>query len=684
MTTETNQQTIDKVIDVQKAKSDLVSNLKKLKEFYLYLKLDNVSLIDKVVERVENHSFSVAVVGMFRTGKSTFINALLGRDILPSDVTPTTATINRVTYGVTPSAKIFFKDGREEEVDINQLKDYVTELTVEAKKTSSEVKEAVIYYPSHYCENDVDIIDTPGLNEEANMDQVTFSVLPEVDAAIMVISSLAPFSDLERKFIEEKLMTSDLGRIIFVVNIVDHVHTTEENEKIVKFIRNKITEYVMERAKKKYGKGSADYEIYQKKIGTPKVFGLSAKTALNAKTHDPTLLAESHFPEFETALDKFLAEERGATILQVPVNRTIASATAIFQAISLQENGLAMDKDKCIANCDKAVAEIKVLQSQKALEMEKIDSAAKKVKETVLPIVERFEGELKQAATQVISTMEIDPSELDDKKSLQAKLSCEVSETVKKAAQKIAVEIQEQIEHGLVNEVYRLQDFAKSFDEALQNIEMSFISVDANTHEERDPLVGGLAAALAVFTGFGGIWSGWDEGGAIGSVIGAAGSFGTLFVIGAILAVFELPITLPIVIIAGITTYFTGGWITKEMFGGHQVARFKENYEKGTLQSIENQLKQSHFDRQVNQQIDKTFDALKQKLQQEVNAMLENTQSTITDLRRKQERDIVLNETHIQELKQMKEDTKQIQSSAQWLSQVLTQQVNKDKQQIAI
>ena len=115
------------------------------------------------------------------------------------------------------------------------------------------------------------------------------------------------------------------------------------------------------------------------------------------------------------------------------------------------------------------------------------------------------------------------------------------------------------------------------------------------------------------------------------------------------------------------------------MFGGHQVAQFKENYEKGTLQSIENQLKQSHFDRQVNQQIDKTFDALKQKLQQEVNAMLENTQSTITDLQRKQERDIVLNETHIQELKQMKEDTKQIQSSAQWLSQVLTQQVNKDK-----
>jgi hypothetical protein len=63
----------------------------------------------------------------------------------------------------TPSAKIFFKDGREKEVDINQLKDYVTELTVEAKKTSQEVKEAVIYYPSHYCVNKVDIIDTPGL-----------------------------------------------------------------------------------------------------------------------------------------------------------------------------------------------------------------------------------------------------------------------------------------------------------------------------------------------------------------------------------------------------------------------------------------------------------------------------------------------------------------------------------------
>ena len=55
-------------------------------------------------------SFCVAVVGDFNRWKSTFINALLGKAILPADVLPASTTLNRVTYGLEPSAKLRYKD----------------------------------------------------------------------------------------------------------------------------------------------------------------------------------------------------------------------------------------------------------------------------------------------------------------------------------------------------------------------------------------------------------------------------------------------------------------------------------------------------------------------------------------------------------------------------------------------
>ncbi|MEZ2228939.1 MAG: dynamin family protein [Microcoleus sp.] len=678
MTTETNQ-----LIEFTKTLAILVSDLKKLKAFYSKLKIVNFSLLDDVITKLENQSFSVAIIGEFKRGKSFLINALLGKAILPTDIRPCSASINRITYGLNPLVKIIFKDGREEEVAIDKLTNYVTKLTKESKKIASNVKEAVIYYPTHYCQNNVDIIDTPGLNDNDSMDQVTLSVLPKVDAAIVVILAQSPFGESERAFIEDKLMISDLGRIIFVVNAIDRCNTPEDAKTAVSFIRERIQENLLDKAKKKYGENSPEYEVNQKKIGTPRVFGLSAFQALNAKTnHDDTLLATSHFPEFEAALEKFLAEERGATVLQVPINRAIASATEILKTISIQENGLAMEGEKFDAAYDKSVAEIKELRSKKAKEMGLIEDAAENVKHEVQPLVVSLEGELKQAVNRVITATEIDPSELSNKKALQEKLARKVSNAVQKAALEISEKIRDQIEHGLVEEVNRLQEFTKTVDQALQHIEMQFISVDVDEKEEKNAVVGGLAAALAIYTGFGGISSGYQEAGYKGAAVGAVGSVGTMVAAGVIAGVIGFPVTIPVVIAVSVLSYFTGGWLTKTVFGGERVEHFKENYRKEALELIENQLKQNHIDRQVNQQIDNTFGALKQKVRQEVETLLENTQSTLTDLRANRERKIVLNENQLQELKQMKEDTKRIQDSAQRLSQELIHQVNVEMDEV--
>jgi hypothetical protein len=87
-----------------------------------------------------------------------------------------------------------FRNGRREEVPFDKLADYVTQLTNESEAVAKTIKEAIVYYPSPYCQNNVDVYDTPGLNDSNAMTDVTLSVLPRTDAAIMVILAQSPFS----------------------------------------------------------------------------------------------------------------------------------------------------------------------------------------------------------------------------------------------------------------------------------------------------------------------------------------------------------------------------------------------------------------------------------------------------------------------------------------------------------
>ncbi|MGB5712744.1 MAG: dynamin family protein, partial [Waterburya sp.] len=76
-----------KFSEYQKVVITLVRNLEKLRDFSKNMKLEkSIKLIDDVIEKVKQKSFTVAVVGEFKRGKSTFINALLGQNILPSDI----------------------------------------------------------------------------------------------------------------------------------------------------------------------------------------------------------------------------------------------------------------------------------------------------------------------------------------------------------------------------------------------------------------------------------------------------------------------------------------------------------------------------------------------------------------------------------------------------------------------
>src|SRR6266581_6007853 len=80
-----------------------------------------------LADKLETEQFNLVVLGQFKRGKSTLINALLGADLLPTAVVPLTSIVTIIQPGPQPHAVVRFLDGRTLEVDIADLALYSTE-----------------------------------------------------------------------------------------------------------------------------------------------------------------------------------------------------------------------------------------------------------------------------------------------------------------------------------------------------------------------------------------------------------------------------------------------------------------------------------------------------------------------------------------------------------------------------
>ena len=120
-------------------------------------------------QRLKEHVFSVGIMGEFKRGKSTVINALLGSRIIPADIMPCSATLNYIRWDASKYAEVKFKDCSTKNVSVEELSDYITKLTEESERQAENVDSATVYYPCPFCQNGVQIIDTPGLNDDDRM-----------------------------------------------------------------------------------------------------------------------------------------------------------------------------------------------------------------------------------------------------------------------------------------------------------------------------------------------------------------------------------------------------------------------------------------------------------------------------------------------------------------------------------
>jgi GTP-binding protein EngB required for normal cell division len=173
-----------------------------------------------LLERLDAARLRVLVVGEAKRGKSTLVNALLGRDVLPSGVTPLTAVATTVRYGEDERAEVRFLDGHEEKHSLAVLPDLVTERGNPGNRR--RIAGVTVYVPAAVLAGGVELVDTPGTGSVFESGtQTAHEALRWMDAAVFVLTADPPVSASERDLLEQ---VAGLSVTTFtVLNKADHL-----------------------------------------------------------------------------------------------------------------------------------------------------------------------------------------------------------------------------------------------------------------------------------------------------------------------------------------------------------------------------------------------------------------------------------------------------------------------------
>ena len=139
------------------------------------------------------NEISVAVLGRFKAGKSSFLNHFIGRDLLPVGVVPVTAVVTEIRYGVREEARVHHRDGRDPEIPLDQIGGYISEK--ENPENARQVGLITVELPELRRFRGLKFVDTPGLESALSHNtQTSLDWLPNVGLALVAVSVDPPLS----------------------------------------------------------------------------------------------------------------------------------------------------------------------------------------------------------------------------------------------------------------------------------------------------------------------------------------------------------------------------------------------------------------------------------------------------------------------------------------------------------
>jgi tRNA U34 5-carboxymethylaminomethyl modifying GTPase MnmE/TrmE len=302
--------------------------------------------LEEILARLEEERFHLAVLGQFKRGKSSLINALLGEAVLPTAVIPLTAIPTFIRAGDRRKARISFVDGRpEESAVVERSEDLVTFLSryvsePENPKNRLGVAQVEVFHPAELLRHGVVLIDTPGIGSTFRHNtEATLNFLVQCDAALFVSSADPPITEVEVSFLKD--IRDKIPHLIFLFNKADYL---DENDKqtALAFFRIVLEE-------------EAGFS------GVP-VYCVSARRGLEARRgNDPAKWEESGLRPFSRHLVDFFIHDKAETFNRALALKTSAVLSDIGMQINIVIRSLKMpiaNLEQCRAVLDQKLADI--------------------------------------------------------------------------------------------------------------------------------------------------------------------------------------------------------------------------------------------------------------------------------------------------------------------------------------
>lgn len=264
--------------------------------------------------------FRLVVLGDMKRGKSTFLNALIGENLLPSDVNPCTAVLTVLKYGSQKQVTVYLNNGKSpERVDLAHFKQHYTIAPEEAKQLETKQQQAFpqvshveIEYPLPLLKQGIEIVDTPGLNDTEARNQLVLNYVNNCHAVFFILSATQPCTLDERRYLNNYLKDRGLT-LFFPINGWDRVRgglVDPDDQKALQDAKDKLDRVFRSNLRDYCQKNGRD--IYEERV-----FFISALDALRQRLKDPdATLKGTGFNAFLSVLDCFLSEERVTAQLQ--------------------------------------------------------------------------------------------------------------------------------------------------------------------------------------------------------------------------------------------------------------------------------------------------------------------------------------------------------------------------------
>lgn len=359
-----------------------------------------------LVKKLAEDRFHLVVVGEFNHGKSSFVNALLGREALAVGVTPTTATIHHLRYAEAPEATVVYSDGGRESLPFDEVKTFA----VGGGKDPSKIDFVEIGYPAPILKERILLVDTPGVNDLSHQRaDITYSYIPRADAVLFLLDAGQILKESERVFLQEKLLKASRDKIIFVITKWDILSPEEKGEAFA------------------YAKAQLSALVKD-----PILFAVSSEMHLQGKE------GESGFVELVAHLTKFLSEERGRILL----DNAIGEGQSVVQML---EKGIEAKRRSFAMNVGELDRRIQMLEDDLKGQAGTIEERRAKIREEATGIKVAARKDLERFVDEVVGKI---PEVIDNakKEELAQYLPAFLEDTFRGWAEAEAKEVSEKLE----------------------------------------------------------------------------------------------------------------------------------------------------------------------------------------------------------------------------------------------